>query len=306
MKRTLIAGFGNVLRGDDGFGVEVLRRLGERGVPSDSVELLDVGTGGIRLAQELMTPYDRLIIIDATTRGGAPGTVYSLVVEGVQPTREIDMHTTVPSRALEVAQALGPLPAEIHFVGCEPGSTEDLTTELSAPVAAAVGEAVRRIEELLRAGLTSPASGSSEQAQSVAVAVPQVEASPGDGAAGITIAREDELLELLYWFEGEGFSGVASIGGIVRFTNLSDPLVRQTLDRLIGRGDVRLDTSRGGEYRLTESGRREAARRFAAEFAPMLNQGHGECSDPECDCHSSEGGAADCRARTHDHSQHTR
>ena len=149
MTRTLIAGFGNVLRGDDGFGVAVLRRLGERGVASESVELLDVGTGGIRLAQELVSPFDRLIIIDASTRGGVPGTVYTLAIESVRPTREIDMHTTVPSRALEVAQALGPLPAEIFLVGCEPGSVDDLTLELSPAVAAAVERAVHEVETLL-------------------------------------------------------------------------------------------------------------------------------------------------------------
>ena len=277
MKRTLIAGFGNVLRGDDGFGVEVLRRLGERGVASDSVELLDVGTGGIRLAQELITPYDRLIIIDATTRGGAPGTVYSLIVDAVKPTREIDMHTAVPSRALEVAQAFGPLPAEIYLIGCEPGSVDELTTDLSPPVAAAVDEAVRRVAEILERETAAP---------------------------GNDIAREDELLELLYWFEGEGFGGVASMDGIVRFTGLAESLARRTLDRLTARGDVLMDAGRGGEYRLTDTGRREAARRFAAEFAPMLSQGHGECSDPECDCHSSEGGAAECHGRTHTHTPH--
>ncbi|MEP7345133.1 MAG: hydrogenase maturation protease [Gemmatimonadaceae bacterium] len=149
MTRTLIAGFGNVLRGDDGFGVEVLRRLGERGVACESVELLDVGTGGIRLAQELMSPFDRLIIIDATTRGGVPGTVYTLAIEEVRRTHEIDMHTTVPSRALEVAQALGPLPAEIFLVGCEPASVDELTTELSPSVAAAVDQAVHQVERLL-------------------------------------------------------------------------------------------------------------------------------------------------------------
>ena len=149
VKRTLIAGFGNVLRGDDGFGVEVLRRLAERGVGSTSVELLDVGTGGIRLAQELMSPFDRLIIIDATTRGQAPGTVYTLVIDEVRATREIDMHTTVPSRALEVAQALGPLPAEMFFVGCEPLSVDELTTELSPVVRGAVERAVREVEALL-------------------------------------------------------------------------------------------------------------------------------------------------------------
>ena len=147
--RTLIAGFGNVLRGDDGFGVEVLRRLGERGVASDSVELLDVGTGGIRLAQELMNPFDRLIIIDAATRGGTPGTVYTLMIDEVRPTREIDMHTTVPSRALEVAQALGPLPAEMFLVGCEPQVVDAWSTELSPLVASAVARAVREVEALL-------------------------------------------------------------------------------------------------------------------------------------------------------------
>ena len=124
------------------------------------------------------------------------------------------------------------------------------------------------------------------------------------GDAGREIAREDELLELLYWFEGEGFAGVATLGGIVRFTSIDEPSVRQTLERLVARGDVVagvVDPSRGEEYRLTEPGRREAARRFAAEFAPMLSQGHGECSDPGCECHTSDGGAADCHARTRSH-----
>ena len=147
--RTLIAGFGNVLRGDDGFGVAVLQRLAERGTANEFVELLDVGTGGIRLAQELVIPYDRLIIIDATTRGGAPGSVYTLAVDGVRRTGEIDLHTTVPSRALEVAQAMGPLPREIFMVGCEPGVVDEWTMELTPAVAAAVDHAVRAVERLL-------------------------------------------------------------------------------------------------------------------------------------------------------------
>jgi hypothetical protein len=181
----------------------------------------------------------------------------------------------VPSRALEVAQAFVSLPKEVYLVGCEPGSVDELTTELSPRVAAAVEQAVDRIETML--------------------------AVPAAHGAGESIAREDELLELLYWFEGEGFGRVATIETITRFTALPEPLVRGTLERLVRRGDVRLEEAGDPEYRLTEPGRREAARRFAAEFAPLLAQGHGECSDPDCDCHTSEGGAADCRARTHDH-----
>ncbi len=149
MTRTLIAGFGNVLRGDDGFGVEVIRRLAERGWASATIDLLDVGTGGIRLAQELQTQFDRLIIVDAAARGGEPGAVYTLVIDGVRPTREIDMHTTVPSRALEVAQALGPLPPEIYLVGCEPSSVDELSLELSPVVEAAVNTAILQIEALI-------------------------------------------------------------------------------------------------------------------------------------------------------------
>ncbi len=127
-----------------------------------------------------------------------------------------------------------------------------------------------------------------------------------ESEGGDAIKREDELLELLYWFEGEGFGGVATIDNITRFTALERTVVQATLDRLMRRGDITLEPRSGAaladaEYHLTITGRREAARRFAAEFAPMLNQGHGECSDPECDCHSSEGGAAECHARTHNH-----
>jgi hydrogenase maturation protease len=154
MTRILIAGFGNVLRGDDGFGVEVLRRLGEDGVASDTMELLDVGTGGIRLAQELLTPYETLIIVDATTRGGVPGTLYTLAIDGVATAREIDMHTTVPSSALAVAKALTALPPEVLFVGCEPLQVEEFEIGLSPAVSAAADAAVRSILALVAARTT--------------------------------------------------------------------------------------------------------------------------------------------------------
>ncbi|MEO6445665.1 MAG: hypothetical protein ABIZ91_07190 [Gemmatimonadaceae bacterium] len=122
---------------------------------------------------------------------------------------------------------------------------------------------------------------------------------PGD-----EIKRRDELLEVLYWLEGEGFHGNATLPGIARFVAHPEGKVRVGLDDLLRRGDVVL-LPISGEYRLTEPGRREAARRFAAEFAPLLNQGHGECSDPNCDCHTNPGGAAECHAaRAHGGHQH--
>lgn len=166
MSRTLIAGFGNTLRGDDGFGVEVVRRLGEEGPLGPGVELMEVGTAGIRLAQELLTPCDLLIIADAMTRGGKPGTVYVLEVDAVEQVERVDMHVAIPSHALSVAQALNVLPARVVLVGCEPMEVDemtcDLTGELTPPVSAAVDVAVRRIHHLLSG---DPSHGVAEAAE---------------------------------------------------------------------------------------------------------------------------------------------
>ena len=113
---------------------------------------------------------------------------------------------------------------------------------------------------------------------------------------GWDIARQDEVLELLYWLEGEGFGGSATLPSIARFLTYPEDEVSETLGQLVRRGDVVLDEDAGGEYRLTDVGRHEAARRFAEEFAPLLSQGHGECNDPQCDCHANPAAAAECHA----------
>ena len=149
--RTLIAGFGNVLRGDDGFGVAVLQQLGALGPLGDGIDLLEVGTGGLRLAQELLAGYDRVIVVDAMTAGGEPGALYVRRVESIEPATDVDLHLAVPARALSVAQALGALPAEVFLVGCEPKEVEELRLELSPPVRRAVPRAIASILALLAA-----------------------------------------------------------------------------------------------------------------------------------------------------------
>ncbi|MGI8332335.1 hydrogenase maturation protease [Actinomadura scrupuli] len=73
--KTLVAGVGNIFLGDDGFGVEVARRLS--GDPArDGVRVADYGIRGLHLAYELLDGYDALILVDAVDRGGPPGTVY--------------------------------------------------------------------------------------------------------------------------------------------------------------------------------------------------------------------------------------
>lgn len=149
--RVVVAAFGNELRGDDGFGIAVLRRLeaDQLARQSAGVTFLEVGTAGMRLAQELLTPCDRLIVIDAMTRGARPGTVYVLKVDEVPEARDVDMHLAVPSRALSVAKALGALPKETFLVGCEPSEIDELTMELSESVQAAVDVAASHVHSLI-------------------------------------------------------------------------------------------------------------------------------------------------------------
>lgn len=170
--RVLVVGMGNVLRGDDGFGVAVANALQERDLPP-GVELMEIGTGGMHLVQELMNGYDSVLILDAVDRDAEPGTLFVLEPEvpdaPVSPRerRELfaDIHYTVPSRALFLAKALGRLPATVRIVGCQPHLTDELDMELSDAVRAAVSRAVRKVESMLAAWCADTgADGAARQA----------------------------------------------------------------------------------------------------------------------------------------------
>ena len=156
--RVLVAGMGNDLCQDDGFGIVAVRRFVAMGVP-EGVRVVEPGSGGISLVQELMDGYEALIIVDAVDRGGEPGTVYLLETEvpdfATLPEAEqrdflADMHATVPSRVLTLAQALGVLPGVIYILGCQPQQYE-LGMGLSAPVERGVAEALVRLNALTAA-----------------------------------------------------------------------------------------------------------------------------------------------------------
>ena len=102
------------------------------------------------------------------------------------------------------------------------------------------------------------------------------------------------MLQLLYWIEGERFGAAANADALGRFLTWERAVVDEVLASLVRRGEATVDAR--GEHRLTEEGRREGARRFADEFAPLTKQGHGECNDLDCDCHADPNAAAECHA----------
>ena len=141
--RILIAGIGNIFLGDDAFGVEVAQRLGRRALP-DAVRVVDFGIRGLDLVYTLLDGYDAVILVDAVPRGGPP--------EPADLNLFVQMHALDPAKVLRLAAALGGQVRRLLLVGCEPGAAaevEDMSMGLSAPVRAAVDEAVSLIESLV-------------------------------------------------------------------------------------------------------------------------------------------------------------
>lgn len=157
MTRVLVAGVGNVFLGDDGFGVAVARRLAGECLP-EGTRVADFGIRGTHLVFELLDPPDLLILVDATARGGAPGTLYVIdpeieAVDGHAGTPAVG-HALAPAVVLATVRSLlGRLP-RTRVVGCEPSSlTEGM--ELSPAVQRAVEPAALMVRRLIQSEVRS-------------------------------------------------------------------------------------------------------------------------------------------------------
>jgi len=149
-KRILVAGVGNVLRGDDGFGPAVTELLGH--LPAGA-EVVETGTGGVALLQELMVGCDGLVLVDACDRGAAPGTVFVLEPEVGEGVHVPDVHLANPDRVLSMAKTMGYLPDRVRIIGCQPLDIDEMCQGLSPCVQQALPYAVQKIEEIVDAWL---------------------------------------------------------------------------------------------------------------------------------------------------------
>jgi hydrogenase maturation protease len=155
--RVLIAGIGNIFFGDDGFGVEVARRLASCELPAD-VRVVDFGIRGLDLVYALQDGYETTILIDAFPQGKAPGTVSVVEPDLTHPqaTPErggfVEPHGMNPMNVLRMAKAMQAPLERILLIGCEPAylGGDDGQMGLSEPVEAAVSEAVKTTQNLVR------------------------------------------------------------------------------------------------------------------------------------------------------------
>ncbi len=144
---VLVAGIGNLFNSDDGFGPEVVRRMGH--LADDHVRVVDYGIRGMHLAYDLLDGYNALVLVDVVPRGERPGDITVLEVGPDDlGTDDFDPHGMNPVAVLASLGALGGTLPPTYVVGCRPESTDE-GIGLSEAVAAAVPEAVETVIRLL-------------------------------------------------------------------------------------------------------------------------------------------------------------
>jgi hydrogenase maturation protease len=155
----LVAGIGNIFFRDDGFGVAVAAKLARAPLP-ENVRVVDFGIRGFDLVLALLDNYDLTIFVDAVSRGGAPGTLYTVEPDmdaiGAESGVYDNAHGLDPAKVLATARSAGARLGRVVVVGCEPAELDDETGRigLTEPVEAAVDPAIEMIRSLVaREGL---------------------------------------------------------------------------------------------------------------------------------------------------------
>jgi hydrogenase maturation protease len=148
--KTLIAGIGSTIRGDDGVGVHLARRLQEHSLP-ENVDVVELGTAGLTLL-DLAADYNRLIILDAMVSGAPPGTIH--VLTGAEVARAAHLgvghEADLPTTLALGRKLVGPrMPSEIVVVAIEASDLNSFSERLTEQVEAAIPEALSKVEERL-------------------------------------------------------------------------------------------------------------------------------------------------------------
>ena len=157
--RMLVVGLGNPILGDDGVGWKVAEEV-KRQLPSPfqgegqdvrvDVECLSVG--GISLMEHLVG-YERAILIDALALDEPIGSILVLKLSDLP--NYSAFHTTNPhdtslQTAIEMGKSMGAhLPDDVMVVGIATKHVYDFSETLSPPVADAVPQAVKFVQDLL-------------------------------------------------------------------------------------------------------------------------------------------------------------
>ncbi|KAF0112815.1 MAG: hydrogenase 1 maturation protease, partial [Rhodospirillaceae bacterium] len=115
----LVLGIGNLVWGDDGFGVHAVRELVRRFDVPGTVELMDGGSQGLYLLPHVQASR-RLLLLDAVDCGAGPGELVVLTdaeVPRFMGAHKVSMHQSGFQEVLSAAELLGETPESMTLVG---------------------------------------------------------------------------------------------------------------------------------------------------------------------------------------------
>ncbi len=149
--QVLILGIGNILWGDEGFGVRAAEAFHAAYETPRGAEVMDGGTQGLYLVQHVTAAGD-LLVFDAIDYGLPPGTLH--VVHGDEVpkftgAKKLSLHQTGFQEVLSAADLLGRAPRRLALVGCQPLDLEAWGGALTDPVRAAIGPALAAAAAIL-------------------------------------------------------------------------------------------------------------------------------------------------------------
>jgi len=135
-KKIGIAGVGNYILADEGFGVHVVHYLEEHYDFPDNVDIQDVGTAGIYMAP-FLEECDPVLVVDVVDMEGEPGSFHFFTLDDVKAGNfqlRMSPHQLGLLEILEVSKLRGNMPGEIEFYTVIPKVLEE-GIELSEVVA---------------------------------------------------------------------------------------------------------------------------------------------------------------------------
>jgi hydrogenase maturation protease len=151
--RAVVLGIGNTILTDEAAGVRAVEALAQEYKVPSNVQLIDGGTSGMEMLEDLSN-LDFLIVIDVVKTGGAPGTVVKIAGEDIPVffRKKLSPHQIALPDVLASLELLDTMPKEIIVLGVEPISLE-LGMEMTATVAERVPQLAKMAaSELIRRG----------------------------------------------------------------------------------------------------------------------------------------------------------
>ncbi|MCG8341916.1 MAG: HyaD/HybD family hydrogenase maturation endopeptidase [Chlorobiales bacterium] len=150
MKKINVIGLGNILFGDEGFGVEAVRRL-EKECPdlSDTVQFIDGGTQGIYLL-DYIESADAVLVYDAIIPPDFDRRIY-VYADGELPAfihRKMSSHQMGLSELFFVANLHGKVPEKVVLIGVPPRELE-LGSGISQAVEELLADAVEEGKRII-------------------------------------------------------------------------------------------------------------------------------------------------------------